>query len=130
MIGDVFRILDYASLLKRLMYWISSIEQSGPQRSICYIAKATKGERTPMNGRPIALVEWDRGLFALIEEREAQAFRLPYVQTSVLYDERFGEACTDLKNQRHVHLSERSFVPSRKSCDSCDSSRPFFRVLS
>jgi hypothetical protein len=38
-----------------------------------------------------------------------QAFRSPRVQTPVLYDERSGEACADLKTNG-IHLSERSLV--------------------
>lgn len=116
-----------------LMYWIRSIERPATAQIICYIAKERqKGREILTNGRPIALVARmrQRGLFARVEEREVQAFRSSCVQTSVLYDERSGEACPDSKNQRRIAERDHSYRRSRKSCDSGDSSRPFFRVLS
>lgn len=134
MIGGmrVLCVLDYESLLA--LYVLDQLDRAiRTAKIVCYVAKMTKKKRFQTNGRPIVLVLCrmrQRTVCSCTEERKVQAFRSPCVQTSVLYDERSSEACTDLKNQRHVHLSERSLVPSCKSYDSCDSPRPFFRVFS
>lgn len=101
---------------------------------LLYRKRATGEREILTNGRPIALVARMRQRTVCSRRRKGSASlsltvcpNIGIVRREIQRGVHWFEEPTAAPSQ---HSPERSLVPSRKSCDSGDSSRPFFRVLS